>query len=348
MIKLYVTKRISTVPIVRLLALIEGSDVPTPPLFQHVDPLVYKDLCELVNSPEEADYLFVPHDYQYLEQNTDYHAYLESLYRTHSKQILLTLYGDVERKVKVRGARVLRTSVYRFEKTNEDIVIPPFVSDLGEYLVVRNKGTRPSIGFVGWARVHGGVRLVQYYGKVFLNEIRALLFGSWLRAKRQGIYFRQQALRVLEKSALVKLHAIIRNAYSANRKSIELDPVIARAEYINNIATTDFTLAVKGDGNYSLRFFEVLSMGRIPILIDTECVLPLEDEIDYASFSVRLPYTALSQLPQLLVDRYAALSNEEFRSMQQRARDAFTSALRADVFYRKLFVQLALNLHPHA
>ena len=44
---------------------------------------------------------------------------------------------------------------------------------------------------------------------------------------------------------------------------------------------TPFTICVRGNGNFSVRFYETLASGRIPILIDTDCVLPLENEIDW-------------------------------------------------------------------
>ena len=37
-----------------------------------------------------------------------------------------------------------------------------------------------------------------------------------------------------------------------------------------------YGLCVRGFGNFSFRLGETLMMGRIPILIDTECILPFD------------------------------------------------------------------------
>ena len=44
----------------------------------------------------------------------------------------------------------------------------------------------------------------------------------------------------------------------------------------NNI----FIFCMRGAGNFSYRFYETLMMGRIPIFIDTDCVLPFEESIN--------------------------------------------------------------------
>lgn len=46
--------------------------------------------------------------------------------------------------------------------------------------------------------------------------------------------------------------------------------------YIQNIQNNLFTFVMRGYGNYSYRFFEVFMMGRIPIIINTDCEFPFE------------------------------------------------------------------------
>lgn len=49
--------------------------------------------------------------------------------------------------------------------------------------------------------------------------------------------------------------------------------------YLQNIMDTQFTLCGRGTGNFSARFYHVLALGRIPIVVDTDMVFPLEDRI---------------------------------------------------------------------
>jgi hypothetical protein len=51
--------------------------------------------------------------------------------------------------------------------------------------------------------------------------------------------------------------------------------------FIKNIQESHFTICNRGNGNYSMRFYQTLSLGRIPVLIDTDLIFPFEDKIDW-------------------------------------------------------------------
>lgn len=65
---------------------------------------------------------------------------------------------------------------------------------------------------------------------------------------------------------------IIRNGYWAPG----VNKLVARNEYIKNISNNIFTFCYRGVGNFSYRFYEILMMGRIPVIIDTDCVFPID------------------------------------------------------------------------
>src|SRR3989344_2280747 len=110
-----------------------------------------------------------------------------------------------------------------------------------------------------------------------------------LHARKQGIYWRKSAMRTLARSALVRTNFIVRRSFSGAMSTIELAPEAARAEFVESIKNSDFVLTPKGDGNYSNRFLETLSLGRVPVLIHTAAGLPLEDGIDYSKIMVPVP-----------------------------------------------------------
>ena len=99
----------------------------------------------------------------------------------------------------------------------------------------------------------------------------------------------------------------------------------------------DFVLAPKGDGNYSNRFLEALSLGRIPVLIDTDVVLSLENEIPYEKIMVRIPMNRVGKTPEYIRTYYDALSEEEWKERQKLAREIFNAKLKQDVFFRNFF-----------
>jgi hypothetical protein len=61
----------------------------------------------------------------------------------------------------------------------------------------------------------------------------------------------------------------------------------------------------------SIRFFETLAMGRIPILISDDAVLPLEDQIDYAALILRLPEVRIAEIGAFLRDWFARTRPQE-------------------------------------
>ena len=69
-----------------------------------------------------------------------------------------------------------------------------------------------------------------------------------------------------------------------------------RAEFVDNIVQNIYTMCVRGAGNFSLRFFEVLSAGRIPLIIDTDLPLPMTDVIDYKKFCVFIDQSKISNI----------------------------------------------------
>jgi hypothetical protein len=49
----------------------------------------------------------------------------------------------------------------------------------------------------------------------------------------------------------------------------------------DNMKSSHFNICNRGAGNFSMRFYQTLSCGRIPILLNTDMLLPYEDEIEW-------------------------------------------------------------------
>ena len=49
-----------------------------------------------------------------------------------------------------------------------------------------------------------------------------------------------------------------------------------------------FVLCPRGRGSNSIRFFEALNFGKIPILISDDVKLPLRSKIDYSEFCIEI------------------------------------------------------------
>jgi hypothetical protein len=235
---------------------------------------------------------------------------------------------------------VFRYSLYRRTKTEKDIMTPTLVEDLGrEGIRVRRKDAdAPMVSFCGRAAVKSLRSRLRYCAAVLLYSTLGLL-DRRLRAYLPGVYWRVRAMHACEASPNVRTNFIVRRTFSAHPSSVELDAATARREFIENIIESDFVLAPKGDGNYSNRFQEALSLGRLPLYLETEGVLPLEGVIEYDRIMVRVPMNRLQEAPELARAYYDALSDEEYEARQREARKAFETYVRPDAFYRYVFTK---------
>lgn len=259
-----------------------------------------------------------------------------------NKKVCVFIGGDLSHDyfIDIPNVIVLKTTQYKFLMRDNEIIIPPICDDIGSLNKInfRSKSDMPIIGFCGWAGFSSRIQYFKYLIKNILNSIKSIiLFNSNIRVFKKGLYFRRLAVSVLNASNKVKTNFIIRKSFSGNARTISISPEQARNEYINNIINSDFVLAPKGDANYSVRFFEALSLGRIPILIDTDVCLPMEDKIDYSKCILRISYKDINKLPDIVADFYGSISDEEFIKMQKSAREVFEKYLRYDSFFNSLF-----------
>lgn len=328
--KLFITKRIPGKEDCILLRLLLGQEDVVGGLFQKIESAPYQGLVTFVDTIDEADYLFMPHNYFSVESNSDYLKAMDTIAATNNKKIIVFAYGDSTRAVKIKNSVVLRTSQYKSKLKKNEIIIPPFVEDLGSiygYSIRTKTNQKPVIGFAGWAGFKNPVRFLKYLIKL------TYVYGP----KRQGIYFRRKIINHLKNATSVVPLFILRDSFSGHLNDIEDSPEKIRKEYIDTIVQSDLALAVRGDGNYSLRFFEILSLGRIPLFVDTDMALPLETDILYADCVLHVDHVDILKTEQILNSFWEKLTSEDFICMQNAARKVFVTKLNASIFYKNLF-----------
>lgn len=302
------------------------------------------DLAE-VTDPAEADVLVLSQPITDASERT--RRYLETVkssYSRYGKPIALFVGGDLSNGLDFPGFAVLKGTQFKSSLKKNEIIIPPYCEDFKELYgsEPRKKGNKAVIGFCGWAGFDRPADYAKYLIKNFVFDMESALSRDPSRqVYKKGIYFRRKAIRAIRKSDRVAANLIVRKSFSGSPETISISPEQARREYTENMRGSDFVLAPKGDANYSVRFFEALSFGRIPILVDTDVCLPLEEEIDYSSCIVRVNYRDLDRLPEIVADFYAGLTEERFAAMQKNARETFEKYLRYDSFWNRVFPRIA-------
>jgi hypothetical protein len=96
---------------------------------------------------------------------------------------------------------------------------------------------------------------------------------------------------------------------------------------------SDYVLCTRGGGNFSYRFYETLSCGRIPLFVNTDCSLPFEQHIDWKKYCVWVEEEDLPHLGNIIREFHARLSPQEFQDMQLACRQLWLDWLSPQGFF---------------
>lgn len=222
---------------------------------------------------------------------------------------------------------VYRDSILASRQTRFERAMPALCGDLkAEYCSAtdpREWTPRPTVGFCG------------YVGSALRRAVWSLQ-GEYERVR--GLRLRCRALRALGRCPGVKTVTVCRTRFWGG--AIGPKPVTPperariRREYLDNVFRTDYTLCVRGTGNFSYRFCEVMSAGRIPVFINTDCALPFADRIDWRRQVVWVEEQDLPLLGEAVVAFHRNLDEDSFRDLQKENRRIWEQWLSPTAFYR--------------
>lgn len=298
----------------------------------------------LVDAIQDCDYVHIPYNYQRLQSaNPERLASIVSEAQHANKPLLIDGSGDLELAITIPNSVILRVSQYRYSKRDNEITIPfPTEDLLDSYfdgkLKVQEKKEVPSVGFTGWADIPITRRI-----KIWLKELPLTLVtisNPKRGAEHKGIFFRERTLRTLSKTKGIMTNFTTRSTYSGHIKTITGSVEDNRKEFVETLRNSDYALCVKGDANSSVRFYEALSMGCIPLFLDTACVLPLEDRINYKEFCVFVDWKDVGRVGEKLREFHSSCTSEQFTQMRKLARETYRNHLRIDAFSKDLAQQL--------
>lgn len=297
-----------------------------------------------VKNIEDADYVVVPHPPQFfLKHNRAKFEKILREARTANKLILIEGSGDIEVPMMGDDLVILRQSQYRYSVRKNEMTVPLPAEDLlatyfDNKLVVRTKQAVLSVGFAGWSQISLTLRIKTYIK--FFPIFIASIFNSARLSEQKGVLLREKVLNILSRASGVSCNFLGRASYTGNITTAQGSMDESRHQFVQNLRGSDYALCVRGDGNSSIRFYEALSLGKIPLFLDTACVLPLEHFIDYKQFCVFVDHTDISCIDKKLLEFHTNCSPEQFEFMQRRAREVFETYLRPDVFPKYLAQQM--------
>jgi exostosin family protein len=289
-------------------------------------------------SLSECDAAILPYDWgQVLEDETarEKAAAFVASAREADKQTAVFFWHDSAAPVELEDVLVFRTSLFRSHRRCGEFAQPAWSEDfvsnyLGGTVPIRELGARPVVGFCGFAPRRG--RGIRARTKGTLR--RSKWMTRFLPADREG-YVRAAALDVLEAHPAVDTNILLRSTFWAGA-AYDAEPEArqrARRAYVRNMVESDYVLCARGGGNFSYRLYEALSCGRIPVFIDTDCVLPLEHAIDWRDLCVWVDESDVSRIGERVASFHASLTDAEFVERQRACRRVWETHLSPQGFF---------------
>jgi hypothetical protein len=249
--------------------------------------------------------------------------------------VVIFFLSDSDKPIPIKNTIIFRTSLNQSTRKKNEFALPAWEENIIENyfsgnLQVRKKEKKPTLGFTGYAPEHSYLRDIYNWAESFLG----------FKKPNKGSFsnIRSEALKVFLKSDLTRNQFILRDVFwgtqaDASKRKKE------KEEFIANMIDSDYILCARGGGNFSFRFYETLSCGRIPLFINTDCVLPYDFEIDYKNYCVWIEEHELYQADKILHTFHENISDENFISLQRNCRMVWQKYLSTEGFFA--------NFHKH-
>ncbi len=131
----------------------------------------------------------------------------------------------------------------------------------------------------------GQIRFWSLQGAFLRNtQFLSLLRSLGISLQYLNAFPRIETIRVLKSNASqysgIELDIVERQRFDASPQAI--------SEYREHLAKTTYVICPRGSENYSFRMYEALNYGRVPVIVDTDMVLP--KQIDWKRLALRVPY----------------------------------------------------------
>jgi hypothetical protein len=98
-------------------------------------------------------------------------------------------------------------------------------------------------------------------------------------------HLRTRIFKAIEKSGLDCNFNLLACFYGGtsqhDRRHMTPKHINSRKRFLTNILNSDYLLCIRGAGNFSCRFEEIMSCGRIPLFVNTNCIVPQDKFINW-------------------------------------------------------------------
>jgi hypothetical protein len=330
---------------------IDGSEVIRQGRFDEFQKLG-KDHLELTTI-EECDVCLLPVNYDVTSNQKSFEKKIAGFINkveSHNKKILIFVGHDVLKiDIPVKNSIIFNSAISKSQQPKNVHPWPHFFEDfLEKYsnseLKIRTKGSKPVIGFCGFAsplnvkmgreKVVGMLKLAANYMGV-LQKFPDRISHSY---RARSIIGMRKSDKIIPNFRLKSYFAFGPQGLNTGETKESNDEF--RKKFVENIIESDYTLCIRGLGNNSIRFYETLCCGRIPIFVNTDSTLPFDTVIDWKKLCVWVEEKDIDRIADIVADFHRNISEEEFIDLQKKARKVWEDYLSPVGFFKQLHLFL--------
>lgn len=295
---------------------------------------------------DAADWIVVPTNIQFLflKGKKSMFEALSKRVKEAGKRMLLFSGSDYGMTFKESHITTVRLGGFASKMNPATFIMPPFIEDpyenLGGSFSVLEKTELPTIGFVGHSNgtVIKWLKELALWAKGNFNRMRGKDYSD-LQSFYPSSRKRYNYLERLAKHRDISANFVYRKQYRAGAVSQEEKDKTTREFYLS-IHNNLYTFCMRGTGNFSVRFYETLAMGRIPVLVDTDGKLPFESIISWHEHALIVDEKEVKQLPERLAAYHGSKSESELKDIQSNNRQLWQGYLQKEEYFKALIHHL--------
>lgn len=292
-------------------------------------------MFEFTNDITTAEFVLLPFSINYYFEHHLF-AYLEAISKR-CAALDIKAYGFISGDFGIhlkefKNIIYLRASGLRSQLSEANQGLPVFLSDhysriMGtKEVIIREKNLKPRVGFCGHASMSLEKRVKEDLKVIRENTLRVSNNDWVLEPIFPSAFHRARRLKSLESNKKIETNFIYRSQYRAGAHSIE-EKQRTTLEYYHNMIDSDYVFCLRGGGNFSVRLYETLMCGRIPLFINTDCILPQTDIIDWKKHLIWIEWSDRCKIAEILLDFHNEIHADDFKTLQLANRNLWQQQL---------------------
>lgn len=309
------------------------------------------EIYTLTSEPTDADFFAYPTHYQvaydYAPSDFVQHGVaadvqllirqrfteLDRLAAHYNKRIIAVYIRDNAQPLPQEHAIVFRTSLTASTRQRNEFAFPangrPLNIERTDNPAYLPWVVQPAIGFRGQAAPMQLPWKLAVKNRINLSALESN-FPAPLSIKYNfGYLQRRNALAYLLKDNQVHLDYKITTV-------ADIFDADSRRRYASNLLQYPYALCVSGHGNYSFRLYETMEAGRIPLFVNTDCVLPLEELINYKALFVWVEDSEVRSIAKKLRQFHEHHRGDMFEKLQRDIQETWQTYLGKGQYYRHM------------